>query len=448
MKRLLCLVSVVLLITFCVAGCGGGGTSVTGPILSISEIKSLKLDQFFINAGMEDEYRDYGEFAIYIRDAATGVDVACTRPEDGMSWLTAPGIYYAELSVPLKEVDGEHPNSVARFKLVFVEKDGASCPAPIDSEDDIAGESAELTYDELMGGRIWAQNGLAAAMLRPSSEDELSASSMAPSIADGLAIDKLYFERQGDEAARYYIFAEKIVDGDSVYQCQIDDQYMEKIRTGGVLYAALGLPISCFDPSDPGFVTMKIRMGLYIQTDSGPELVGQTDPTAVGDLVGERVDFTNNKGYMTFRRVTESLFGAPVVRLADFAETQVTYLELASNPATDSPLELFAIDPASGVVIACAGEAQGLTGISAAGSYAGLTVDFVALDGQLELFGSGDIVIALVERTDGEQCPRVPESVPAGLAETPSLSPSDLAEGTVEFSEGGRIEFVRRAGGS
>jgi hypothetical protein len=442
------LLSIVVIISIYTSGCGGGGTNIVGPILSMSEIKALRLDQLFINAGMEDEYRDYGEFAIYIRDAATDTEVACTRPEDGLTLLSAPGIYYAELSVPLKEVDGEHPDSVARFKVVFVEKDGASCPAPIDSEDDIAGESAELTFDQLVGGRIWATNGLAAAVLRSSSEDELSVSSMAPSITDGLAIDKLYFQRDGDESARYYIFAERIVDGDSAYQCQIEDEYMEKIRTGGVLYAALGFPIPCFDPAEPDFVNMKVRLGLYIQTDSGPELVGQTEPTAIGDLVGERADFTNDKGYMTFRRVTEAFFGAPVIRLADLAETEVTYLELGTDPATDSPIELFAVDPTSGVAVACAGAAQGLVGITTAGAYAGLAAGFVAFDGQVELFGTDDVVIGLVERTDGEECPKVPESAPTGLAETPSLVPSDLSEGEAAFVGGGRIEFVRKAGGS
>lgn len=446
MKRLLCFLSIAIISSY-LAGCGGG-TNIVGPILSMSEIKALRLDQLFINAGMEDEYRDYGEFAIYIRDAATGIDVACTRPEDGLSLLSAPGIYYAELSVPLKEVDGDHPGSVARFKVIFVEKDGASCPAPIDSEDDIAGESAELTFDQLIGGRIWAQNGLAAAMLRSSSEDGLSVSSMAPSTTDGLAIDKLYFERSNEESARYYIFAERVVDGDSVYQCQIDDQHMEKIRTGDVLYAALGFPIPCFDPADPDFVNMKVRLGLYIQTDSGPELIGQTEPAAVGDLVGERADFTNDKGYVTFRRVTEELFGAPVVRLGDLTETEVTYLEFGTNPSTDSPLELFAIDPASGVAIACAGAAQGLTGVTAAGAYAGLAAGLVAFEGQIELFGSDDIVLGLVERTDGDQCPKIPGSAPTGLVETLSLEPSDLTGGEALFSGGGRIEFVRKAGGS
>ncbi len=441
MKRISGIFFTIALFVLVQSGCGGGSTTITGPILSLNEIKALVLDQLCINSGMDDEYRDYGEFSVYIRDAATGLDVACVRQEDGLDALTAPGIYYGGLSLQMKEVEGEHPDSVARFKLVFVEQDGAGCPAPIDSEDDIAGESAELTFDGLIGTRIWATNGTAAAVLRASQEDEFTVESMSPSLADGLMIDKLYFEGEGE--ARYYIFAERIEGGSSVYQCQVADEYMEKVRTGGVLYAALGFPISCLDPADPDFINTEVRLGLYVQSDSGPELVGETEPYAVGDLVGERADFKNGKGYVTFRRVTTTLFGSPVIRLADLENTQVTYLELGSDPATDSPLELFAVDPASGVAIACSGQAQGLAGIGAAGSYAGLAASLVALEGQMELFGSGEIVLRLVERTDGEECPRVPEVAPDVLAETGPLDPADLREGGAEFSGGGRIEFIR-----
>jgi len=448
MKRLILVSVIAVLLAAFASGCGGGGTTIAGPILSLNEIKALKLDQFFINGGMEDEYRDYGEFAVYLRDAATGMDVACTRPEDGMAVLTAPGVYYAELSVQLKEVDGEHPNSVARFKLIFVEKDGADCPAPIGSEDDIAGESAELTFDQLIGTRIWATNGLAAAVLRESSEDELSVGSMAPSMTDGLAIDKLFFKGREDEDARYYIYAEKIEDGDSVYQCQVGDAYMEKIRRAGLVYAALGFPISCLDPADPDFVTTQVRIGLYVQTDSGPELIGETEPTAIGDLVGERADFTNDKGYMTFRQVQQAFFGATVVRLADLAAMEVTALEFGTNPATDASLEIHAIDPASGVVLACAGEAQGLTGIGGAGTYGGLAADLVAVSGRMELFGQSSAVIALVERTDNDACPEIPADTPGTVAETLSLDSADLREGTAPFSGGGRTDYVQQAGGS
>lgn len=443
MKRILCISIITILLGAYSAGCGGGGTDIVGPILSLGEIKALKLDQFFINGGMDDEYRAYGEFAVYIRDAATGVDIACTRPEDGMSMLTAPGVYYAELSVALEEVDGEHPDSVARFKLVFVEKDAASCPAPIGVEDDIAGESAELTFDQLIGTRIWATNGLAAAVLRDSSDEALAVGGMAPSMTDGLAIDKLHFRASDDENARYYIYAEKIENGQSVYQCQIDDAFMEKIRRGGVLYAALGFPISCLDPSDPDFISTQVRLGLYIQTDSGPELVGETEPTAIGDLVGERADFTNEDGYVTFRRVSTTFYGATVVRLEDLSATQVTRLEFGTGPATDAPLELHAVDSASGVVMACSGAAQGLVGIGAAGTYEGLAADLVAAEGQMALFGADSVVLRLVERTDGEACPDAPAGEFTAIAETAALDSGDLAGGSAAFAGGGRVDYVQ-----
>jgi hypothetical protein len=435
------------LIAIIAAGCGGGGaSSITGPILSIGEIESLMLDQFFMNGGMADEYGDHGEFSVYLRDAATGEDVACTRLEDGMSKLTAAGVYYAGLGVPLREAEGEHATSVVRFKLLFVEKDGEACPAPIGAEDDIAGESAELTFDQLIGGRIWATNGLAAAVLRISSDVPLSVPSMAPSINDGLSIDKLSFEDNSGEEARYYLFAEKIEDGQSVYQCQIADDAMGKIRAGGVLHAALGFPFDCFDPSDPDFSTTRVRVGLYVQGDAGPELVGQTAPTAIGDLIGERSDFTDGNGYVTFQPVSTALFGAQVVRLADFGVTELTRFAFDENPTSDAPLEVFAVDASNGVAMACAGAPQGLTGVSAPGTYEGLVVDFMPMEGQTELFGSDDVILKLVERTDGRACPQTAGANIPVVAETAALLPTDLDGGEASFEGGGGMEFVRKSG--
>ena len=177
-------------------------------------------------------------------------------------------------------------------------------------------------------------------------------------------------------------------------------------------------------------------------------LVGQTESAAIGDLVGERADFKNGKGYVTFRRVSADLFGSPVIRLADLANTEVTYLEFGTDPASDAPLELHVMDPATGVVLACAGAAQGLAGVTTAGAYGGLAAGFAAVDGQLELFGSDSVVISLVERDDDDACPEVLGQTPATVVETLSLDSSDLREGEAAFAGGGRVEFVRKADGS
>lgn len=437
----------LILMALFASACGSGGaSSITGPILSIGEIQSLLLDQLFVNGGMADEYGDHAEFSVYVRDAATGEDIACTTQEDGLAKLTAAGVYYAGLSVPLSEVEGEHSTSVARFQILFVEKDGAACPAPIASEDDIAGVSAELTFDQLLGTRIWATNGLAAAVLRSPSEIPLSVASMAPMLEDGLSIDKLFFETDSDEEARYYLFAEKIEDGQSVYQCQVADAAMEKIRMGSVLYAALGFPFDCFDPSDPEYAQTQVRVGLYVQGESGPELVGQTEPTAIGDLIGERADFTDGNGYLTFRPVSTALFGAQVVRLADFDASEITRLEYDGSPSSDSSLEVFAVDASSDVPIACAGEAQGLSGVSLPGTHEGLGAAFVPMEGQTELFGAERVVLRLVERTDGRSCPQTADGELPSVAETATLLPTDLDDGEAPFGEGGGVAFVREAG--
>jgi len=426
-----------------VASCGGGGgTSISGPILDLSEVKALVLDQFYVNGGMEDEYRSKGEFSVYVRDSATGRDVACTSQDDGMSSLTAPGVYYGDLDVRFREVEGNDVGSLARFKLVFVEKDGGDCPDPIGPEDDIAGESAELTSEELVGAMIWATNGRAAAVLRAQSDDPMSVGSMAPSLADGLFIDKLFFEYDAgdDDTPRFYIFVESEDGG----QCQVANDLMDAIRAGDVLYAALGFPISCFDPADPDFPYIEIRIGLYVQDDSGPKLVAETDFIAIGDLIGERAEFEGGKGYISFQGVRMEQFGAPVVRLADLTAMQIESLRHTEGTDTVGALELHVTDEASGQLLACAGADQGLAGVDAAGSYAGLAATPVAAGWEREIFGYGRVLLSLVERSDGLACPTLPAFELPVLAKTAELGPTELAAGEAGFLDGaGELSFVR-----
>jgi hypothetical protein len=432
--------------------CGGGGgqsddQTIAGPILSLDSIQAIAVDQLFINGGMEDEYRARGEFSIYLRDAATQKDVACTTSSGAAARVASPDIFYGGLALPLTSLEGDHPTSVARFQIVFVEKDGPDCPAPIDVEDDIVGISDEVSSDELLRVPIWAQNGRAIAVLRAPSDTALSIRSMAPSLADGLIVDKLFFRRNAESdaiAESYYLFAERIENGVAVDQCQLDASAMEGIRFGDVIYAALGLSIPCFDPAASNFADMQVRVGIYVQASSGPELVGQTAPQAIGDVIGERVNFAEGDGYVAFRRVTTTLFGAPVVRLADLTSVVVSSLSHTASPTTDADLELHAVDPGTGLTVACAGRVQGLEGVGLAGSYDALSAKIVAVDGQRELFGWDQVILRLVERSDGHACPVPPEGSVGVLAQTAELVPSDLRAESVSFLSGkGTVKFVR-----
>ncbi len=306
MKRMAGILSLILILTGFAAGCGGGGSGgAFGPILDISQLQSLVVDQLAITGGLEDEYRNLGEYTLYLRDAATGEDLACVGAAEGMSRVAGNGIYQASLSLKFREVEADHPSSAARFKLVVVEKDGPDCPSGIGSADDLVGESTELTSEELIGARVSTTNGNAVVVLRQESQPALEVGQMEPSPTDGLQIDQLFFPYEADDgaASRFYVFAERMEGDTAVAQCQVEDALLEPIRFGNVLYAALGFPFACLDPADPGFPEWMVRVGVYVQTADGPRLIGQTEARKIGDIIGEKVLFTEGEGFVSFRRV-------------------------------------------------------------------------------------------------------------------------------------------------
>ncbi|MBT3182501.1 MAG: hypothetical protein HN337_08360 [Deltaproteobacteria bacterium] len=439
MKQMFKIITIACLISiFTSCGGGGGGSKIEGPTLSLGEALSIIVDQFYINSGLDDEYGSRGEFSVYLRDAATGQDVACTKAEDGMEELSTAGIYYGGLSIPLTEVDEEHPDEMARFQLVFVEQDGEGCPGPIDDDDDIAGISTEFMFDSLIDKKIWATNGQAVAVLRNQSSDVTTVSPMAPALEEGLIIDEIYFNNgsDGQSSSRYYIFVDQIESGSSTYQCQVDDDLMADVRFGDIVYSALGFPISCFSANDPDFDFIKVRLGLYIQKSQGPVLVGETEATAIGDMIGENVPFTNGKGYVTFRNIITTPFASSALRLGELASVEVTSMSYELTPSFNPTIELHIMNGSGDYIIACAGEDQGLTGVDAPGEYDDLSATFVAATGQRELFGWDDVIVKLVDRTDGYSCPKPLEGDPTTLAQSGSLSGSDLLAGTIDFLNG------------
>jgi hypothetical protein len=440
MKRSSTISGIISALLLLLVGCGGSGgqANIEGPILSLDQIKSLMVDQFFVNGGLDDEYSERGEFSVYLRDAATGSDVACARAEDGMDKLSVPAVYYGGLNIPLKQVEGDLPESVARFQVVFVEQDSEGCPLPIDDDDDIAGITPEFTFEGLMDQEVWAMNGRGVVVFRAEGGEDVSISRMSPALQDGLVIDKLYFDNgdEGDSAERYYIFVDRVEDGRSAYQCQVADDLMNKIRYGDLVYAGLNFPIDCFDADEHGFADIPVRLSLFIQRESGPALIGETDVIAIGELIGEKVAFTNDKGYVSFRSVMATAFSAPVARLGELTDQVVETLTYELTPSADPTLELLITDGDSGFVIACAGAEQGLTGVDLPGTYDGLSAKFVAADGQMELFGWRDLFVSFVERTDGFKCPSPLSAAPTVLASSALLEIADLGAVELAFENG------------
>lgn len=442
MKRISIIFASILLLS----ACGGGGSSpeIAGPMLSLDEAGAMVIDQLYINGGLDDEYSTRGEFSVYLRDAATGKDISCTSQEDGMKWLSTAGLYYGGLNVPLREVDSDHPSSVARFKVLFVEKDSEDCPKEIDRDDDIAGESAEFTFEDLLEKPIWATNGRAAVVFRNIAAESLTVASMAPALEDGLSIDKLYFEdgRDDEDESRYYLIAEEMANGEPVNNCQMADAQMEKVRHGGIVYSALGFSFACLPASDPAFAAKEVRVSLYVQRESGPELIGETEIRPIAELIGEKVMFTNGGGYVSFRAVMTAPFSTSVVRLGELENLSITSLTYTLTPAANPTVELHVTDVEGGYSIACAGADQGLSGVGVPGNHAGLSAGLLALQGQTELFGFGNVQFQLINRTDGLECPSPLASTPTILGASQNLASAALTGGAVAFSNGaGSVTF-------
>ncbi len=432
------LFAAIVSLTSYLASCGSAGEiNIEGPTLSTAEATALVLDQFYSSGGTKDEYEGVGEFSVYLRDASTGLDIACVHPDD-MKKASKAGVFYGALFAPLQEVEGEKPGESARFKLVFVEQDGRGCPRPIDDEDVKIGESPELMFEGLMNNLVWATNGAAAAYLRPYAAESRSVRSMAPSLLESLIIDKLYFTDGGDQGvpSQYYVFIDEFFNGSSVYQCQLKDEDMADVRYGGIVYAALNIPIQCFSGSEANFADRIIRIGLYRQADNGPALIGEIGPTPVGELIGESHDFTNGAGFMSFRSIVADKFEADALRLEELITLKVSALKYSDEPTQGSNLELFVADADSGYIIACSGEDQGFVGIGEPSEYLDLDANLTAIEGQRELFGWRGVNVLLAERTDGKRCPRLPDESVLEIGKTLELLPAELIEGKNDFESG------------
>jgi len=433
---LVAFVAIVPVLILSCGGSGGGASTITGPTLSMSEAKELVIDQLYINGGMADEYsKKGGEFSVYLRDAATGKNFACTTLNDGMNKLAIPGMYYANLSVPFKELDVAHPSEVVKFKLIFVEQDSKGCPDDIDESDDIVGISDDVMLDDIIDRNIWATNGHATTVLELKGSDHKNVEDMAPSTEDGLYVDELNFKDEKD-ALGYYLF----VDGEGVagkkYQCQIDDAYMDNIVNGDILYAALGYPVPCILSTDSQFDSIKVKFELYAQKEDGVHLIGDTDPKRVDEAIGSTIQFKDGKGSISLRSVETEPFKAAVFRLEELTGLKVDTLSYKLSSSVKPNLELELMDENKKYVIACTGADQGFTDVDSPDDYFGLNASFVAVEEQKELFGWNKVVLRLVDRSDGLRCPKTLESEPDVLGTSDAVDPDSILSGTILFQNG------------
>lgn len=441
MRRMIFRIIAIIGISTLIASCGVGPLSFLGPILDISEVKNLSVDQFFTADGLEDEYADTGDFAIYIRDAVTGQDVACVSQDDGMDRVRYINTYYGGLSVRFREVQGEHPDSVARFQLVFVEQDSAGCPAPIASADDIIGITPDIASEDLIAGNLWTTNGMATAVLRVDDRDGEEPAPMAPAMQDALIVDQVGIDNgdDGNEERVYYIFAERYEGDEVIETCQIEDDDLTSVRYGNMIYAAIDAPFPCLTSDMADFAAIRVRLSVWVQKDNGPDEVGETEITRIGELIGERLELTNGKGYIRLRGVATTPFSARYARLEELARLVVTDLEYTTTAAASETIEIHFVSP-EGYSVVCAGPDQGLTGVDAPDTaYTGLTAQLTAVTGQRELFGWNELDVKVIGRSDSNACPSALSGSFTVLGTATGLTPSAIDTGSANFEEGGML---------
>lgn len=448
--------AVILIASIVLSACDSGLMDLLkGPLLSISDVGSIEISQIYINGGTNDDTAEtQSKYAVYLRDyrSTSQTLIACAGSIDGMEKVNASGIYYANLHIPLQEVSTQHPEESIQFQIVFVELDGSSdCPAIYGEDDDIIGTSAVLDFDQLFSGLIWAENGRGAVMFKQTADEKSgSVPPMAASITKDIIIDKIYFKGDPDEKNNYLIYLNKIVNNEvACYEVMQSDQ-SKIIQYPEIIYSALGFAFTppkdqgdCIVPNNADFDEQMITIKLMMETQSNYELVAEIDPVAIKNVIGQTINFKNDMGYISFVSFDGKAFSNPSgkVRLNELTSLEVNRLKHSANASINSTVELHFFTKSGDFSVACSGENQGLTNIKNLGDHTNLNASFVSLEGQKELFGWDDVVIKLIERKDGLNCPKALANSPEILANSDALSPTSLKEGKAIISKDGIVEF-------
>jgi len=271
---------------------------------------------------------------------------------------------------------------------------------------------------------------------------------MAPAMQDALIVDQVGIDNgsDGDEERVYYIFAERYEGNEVIETCQVDDNDLTSVRYGNMIYAAINAPFPCLTSDMADFAAIRARLSVWVQKDEGPSEVGETEITRIGELIGERLELTNGKGYIRLRGVATTPFSARYARLEELASLVVTDLEYATAAAASQTIEVHFVSP-DGYSVVCAGPDQGLTGVDAPDTaYTGLVAEFTAVTGQRELFGWNELDVKVIGRSDSNTCPAALSGDFTILGTATGLTPSAIDTGTANLEEGGMVGWDYDAG--
>ncbi len=298
------LIFIAIAICLTTAGCGssgGGLAEIDGP-LDLSEAQLLVLNHFYVKEWTPDGNRPF--FSVYIKDNLTGDSMVCAGPDDGLSVASEAGVYYGNLSIPMRLVDdaaGAYDTPV--LDIVIVADQNNACPSEIADSDDIVA-TVRVNIGELTDMPIEINDGAAYLAFKVVGHDDIDVPEMEPAVVDQLTVGEIYFvdTPPGDVIPNYYLFL-YISNGTSYdFAGLIDPEDMPEMRLPGVIFSWLSLPFADTEGVSEDATLLKRKAYIQLLKDNSV-VVGQTDNEYLGDMIGRKVEFVTGTGYVQFRRI-------------------------------------------------------------------------------------------------------------------------------------------------
>lgn len=291
--------------TFILTSCGGGSSGVAvieGPELNLGEALQLEINQLFVKEYSGGSSRPF--FAVYIQDAISEEYLVCAGTNEGLDVATAAGIFYGNLSVPMTQVTGSTDKNTPIFNIIVVVDQENPCPAPVTDNDTIVG-TLQINFGELLDSPINIGNGATSVTFIGRGHEDVDMPEMDPATTDALTVGKIYFEDTppGDIIPDYYLVL--YVSNGTIFDfhAMIDPSEMPLMREPNVIYSWLNLAFSDTEEisTDQDLLKRKARIEL-LKNDGN--LIGKTGEEFLGDIIGQTVEFTNGRGYLKFKRLS------------------------------------------------------------------------------------------------------------------------------------------------
>lgn len=297
--------SALLFLSFIIS-CGGeapGPAVIDGPELSLSEAQDIELNQLYVKNWGGSGSRPF--FSVYIQDGLSDDYMVCVGPEDGLDLASRAGVYYGKLSMPMNRVNGANDHNTPLMNVIVVADQKKPCPEPLADDDMIIG-SAQINFSELLDRPINIQEGTAYVTFRARGHEDVDIADFGVAAIDALSVGEVYFTEPApiDVIPNYYLVL--YVSNGSVYEytSMVGPDEMPEMREPNIIYSWLDLPFSGTEGMNINDNLLNTKAKVELRRDEDI-LVGKTSAKYVADIVGQKIDFLDGKGYLKFRRLPE-----------------------------------------------------------------------------------------------------------------------------------------------